>query len=217
MTLTMTRRWALAGAVLATILAACNSKPSDGGGATGPVASSGSSLSIADYTAAVNAELNRQTQASCWSLPAVNGQFPSLVKGGNDQPDSLAMRAAMAAHLVTVQRQPHDLTVALTPQGEAAHAWDARTGTICLGREELIGEVKFTGGDPKNELNTRSVQYSWHRVDLPAWTQDKAVQTFLMMSDVPDSMHRVGMAPVTVTSLVQRPAPGAPLAVQVLQ
>lgn len=220
-TLILARRWALTGAVLATMaLAACN-KPSDGGNAApGSVAStasgSSSNPSIADYTAAVKADLQKQTQASCWSLPAVNGQFPSVVKGGNDQPDSLAMRAAMNDHLVTVQRQAHDLIVALTPAGKAAHAWNATTGTICLGREELVGDVQFTGGDPQDALNTRSVQYTWHRVDLPAWASDEPVKNLLMNNDTADTQdqYRAGLTPATFTRLVKRPTPGAPLAVQ---
>ncbi|MGK8200561.1 hypothetical protein [Burkholderia cepacia] len=171
----------------AVLLSACSGKPSDG-----------------DYTDAVKAGLARQSL--CWSLPAVDGKFPTVIKAADYDMRNEAKKAAVRAGIVTLVQQGYDYTVALTPKGQAANAWDPKTG-ICVGTKELVGDVKFLpGGDRGDGSDLKVVEYSYQLTGVPQWVKDSA----LASQGLRDQNQGLD-TPVKVQSLVMREKKDGPL------
>ncbi|MBJ9659156.1 hypothetical protein [Burkholderia gladioli] len=171
----------------AILLSACSGKPSDGA-----------------YTDAVKAGLDRQSL--CWKLPPVDGKFPSSIKASDYDMSNEAKKAAVRAGIVTLVQQGYDYTVALTPKGLAANAWDPKTG-ICVGHRELVGDVKFLpGGDRGDGTDMRVVEYSFGLTDVPQWVRDSA----LASQGLRDQNQGLD-TPVKVQSLVMREKKDGPL------
>lgn len=194
MTSTLACRIALMGTLVATAtLAACNGSTSDSA-----------------YKDAVKDGLPAMSQKElCWHLPAVNGKFPTSIKATDYDMANEAKKAALRAKVVTLVQTGVDYTVALTPAGEAAHAWDASTGNLCVGREELVDMKLLPGGDRGDDSDMRSVHYSWKLVDIPQWVKDsdKALNDLRAQNLGVDQ-------PVQVDSVVAREKKGGPLVLE---
>lgn len=171
----------------AALLSACSGKPSDG-----------------DYADAVKAGLARQPL--CWTLPAVDGKFPSFIKASNYDMENEAKKAAVRAGIVTLVQQGYDYTVALTPKGQAANAWDPKNG-ICVGTKELVGDIKFLpGGDRSDGTDMKVVEYSYQLANVPQWVKDSD----LASQGLRDQNQGL-TTPVKVQSLVMREKKDGPL------